>query len=254
MTHDATAVALREGPQHLMPSAAAAQLPSWVLDAHQQLTEVLFNEAQPFPCFFAPEAERRGELAYTWLSVEELDEPTRLHEALAEFLETEAFRSNRAGLAVFCQLGPQRCPEASFWSLVRHLIEHDPHGWPEGKCADPDNSDWGFHYRGTELFINAHSARHRRRRSRNAVVDLMLVVQRSSNFRDLIGMHQPSRVQLQIRKKLGEYDALPLHQSLEIPAGDPRCRAWKQFWVPDDNEPDHRRCPLSRDREGEDRS
>ena len=72
----------------------------------------------------------------------------------------------------------------------------------------------------------------------------MLVVQRSSNFQGIIGLDAPSRVQTEIRSKLKAYDDVPLHPSLDIPAGSPRCRAWKQFWVPDDDGPDTRTCPL----------
>lgn len=228
-----------------VPTVGRDVPPQWVMTSHAAFARVLFDSDRPFPCFFAPEAERRGDLAYSWLDRDEIAEPVRLHRAIGAFIADPAYRSDRAGLVVLCRLPADTSSEAAFWTLMRHLLAHDPTPWPSGACLEPDDAAWGFHYAGEELFVNAHSGAHRRRCSRSAVVDLMLVIQRSSNFADVIGRHGPSKVQLEIRKKLADYDAAPLHPSLKIPAADPQCRAWRQFWVPDDDDgPDTRTCPL----------
>ena len=127
----------------LLPSSEPSPPPSWVLDAHRRFIDVLFDSQRPFPCFFAPEAQRRGEFAYSWLNPEELDDPVRLRNALIEFLEHDRYRTDRSGLIVMCKLAG-RSAEDAFWSLLRHLVAHDETPWPDDAWPDPDDSRWGF--------------------------------------------------------------------------------------------------------------
>lgn len=72
----------------------------------------------------------------------------------------------------------------------------------------------------------------------------MMVIQRSSNFADLISAHEPTKIQQRIRQAVDEYDKIPCAPSLLLPHADPESRSWKMYALRDDNERIEGKCPL----------
>jgi len=226
------------------PNASGPGTPSWLAGAVAEFREQVGHRG--YPCVFGHQALTDRELWYTWVRA---TEPAPLVPALATFLDRTLAMEGRQSLAVFVEPMPAEVAHAEydeiFWALLRHLYEHDDRDWPVDEPTDPEQEGWQFHFHNTPFFVFGLAPTHVLRRSRNAGRSLVLMFLPKYVFDDIeVGTVTGNAARVGIRRRLAQWDAVPIHPSLgtiELMSQ----HEWNQYFVPEDEHDLHESCPLS---------
>lgn len=220
----------------------------WKLDAYKQYKAKL--RAPDYPCFFGQSGEARGEMLYTFVAQH------NLHELIINMQQfvglTGAPPYERCSLIAFFEpdssITNHTVFVARFWDILQFLHEHDRDPAVE---RTPDHPLWEFSFERCEMFVVGASPTYQRRCSRNLGPGIVLVFQPRFLFIDPITA-QPiaAPVRKRIHKRMLAYDGLPVHPDIGF-YGDLLNREWKQYALPDDNEPETGACPFHVRREGD---
>lgn len=217
----------------------------WKLDAYEQYKTKL--RAPDYPCFFGQSGEARGEMLYTFIAkgIAEgrLDEFVMNMRQFVRLIGTPEYQ--RCSLVAFSEPDPSITDHTSFvarfWQILQFLHEHD-----RDPALDraPEHPLWEFSFERSEMFVVGASPTYRRRHSRNLGPGIVLVFQPRSLFIDP-ATSQPiaAPVRQRIHKRMLAYDGMPVHPDIGF-YGDSINREWKQYALPDDNEPESGVCPF----------
>lgn len=214
---------------------------AWKLDAYAQYRARL--ETPGYPCFFGQGAEARGEMMYTFVPNANLSDLEVSLRRFVGLLSEPDYR--RASLAAFFEPDASLISHAafvdSFWRILGFLRERDRGPRTE---RDPNDPLWEFSFGGKEMFVVAASPTYQRRRSRNLGPGIALIFQPRSLFIDP-ATSQPIAfgIRHRIHARMLEYDGMPVHPDIGF-YGEPGNREWKQYALPDDNEPEMGQCPF----------
>jgi uncharacterized protein len=213
----------------------------WNTDAYEQYQARLRDPA--YPCFFGQTAEARGEMLYSFTGWSDLPEfvknmrkfvgligsPPHERSSLTAFFEPDPAIRNHV---LFVQ---------RFWHLLQFLHEHDR---KPATDRTPDHPLWEFAFEGCEMFVVGASPTYQRRRSRNLGPGMVLVFQPRILFIDPATAHPiAATVRRRVHKRMLAYDGITVHPDIGF-YGNPGNREWKQYALPDDNEPETGSCPF----------
>jgi uncharacterized protein len=213
----------------------------WKLEAYEQYHARL--RAPEYPCFFGQSGEARGEMLYTFIAAHNLHEIVTSMRRFVSLIGTP--HHERSSLVAFFEPDPSLtdhvCFIARFWQALQFLHEHDSHPATD---RTPDDPLWEFAFERCEMFVVGASPTYQRRRSRNLGPGMVLIFQPRSLFIDP-ETAQPiaAPVRRRIHKRMLAYDGMTVHPDIGF-YGDYRNREWKQYALPDDNEPETRTCPF----------
>jgi FPC/CPF motif-containing protein YcgG len=214
---------------------------SWKLEAYEQYKARL--NAPEYPCFFGQSGEARGEMLYTFIAEGGLHE---LVTNLREFVNlTGAPSHGRSSLVAFFEPDPSLTDHGSFvarfWRILQFLHDHD-----RDPVSDrtPEHPLWEFAFERCEMFVVGASPTYKQRRSRNLGPGVVLVFQPRFLFMDP-ATSQPiaASVRQRIHKRMLAYDGMTVHPDIGF-YGNAGNREWKQYALPDDNEPEAGACPF----------
>jgi FPC/CPF motif-containing protein YcgG len=234
---------------------AADGVSPWARAAYQELIAKVADPA--FPCTFGTTALRKGDVLVS--VIESTDEPIvvdRLTEVLTEYADfirqQPIVKASMMPLAVLMPPPPSwRTVEDYFrnsWRLLQIVHERDPAAWPERVPTDPDDPRWSFCFGGVPFFVNFKTPMHSRRRSRRTSHSYLWLVQARDGFDTVAGDSPQGRnARRIIREKLAAYDGIPIYSELAH-YGSSANREWKQYFVPDGDEPITQTCPFRADR------
>jgi len=171
-----------------------------------------------------------------------------IHEYLDRLAGLTKAESSFALLVLF--IDPRSLPAGlpahheAVWDLLQFLHEEDAAPWAPGVSTDPDHPLWSFCLGGSPLFVNISSPAHLKRKSRNLGSALTLVIQLREGF-DLVAPDTRTgrRVRGMIRERIEAFDQSPIYAELGY-FKDPRNREWKQYGIPDGEQPQMTRCPF----------
>jgi uncharacterized protein len=214
---------------------------SWKLDAYEQYKAKL--RAPDYPCFFGQSGESRGETLYTFIAARCLDELVTNMQQFVNLIGTPNYE--RSSLIAFFEPDPSITNHsffvARFWQVLQFLHEHDCDPATE---RTPSHPLWEFSFQRCEMFVVGASPTYRRRRSRNLGPGIVLVFQPRSLFIDP-ATSQPigAPIRQRIHKRMQAYDGMSVHPDIGF-YGDAINREWKQYALPDDNEPVSGACPF----------
>ena len=214
---------------------------NWKLDAYEHYRARL--RAPEYPCFFGQSGEARGEMLYTFITASNLLEMVTNMRRFVTLIGTP--HHARSSMVAFFEPDPSMADHTSFvnhfWQVLQLLHEHDRHPAPE---TTPDDPLWEFAFEGCEMFVVGASPTYQRRRSRNLGPGMVLIFQPRSLFVDP-ATSQPiaATVRQRIHKRILSYDGMAVHPDIGF-YGDNRNREWKQYALPDDNEPEIGACPF----------
>ncbi|HTQ80106.1 MAG TPA: YqcI/YcgG family protein, partial [Thermoanaerobaculia bacterium] len=235
---------------------AEGGLPGWAREAYDTFKVKVLSVR--FPCTFGTVAQQRGTLLYAFSpSLTGGADRRHIQELLGEYHgRLPALSPEEAAFTLLVLfVDPRSLPtdlaahHQAVWDLLQFLHDEDPVPWAPGVATDPDNPLWSFCLAGAPLFVNISSPAHRQRRSRHLGSALTLVIQLRESF-DLLAPDTPTgrRVRGTIRDRIEAFDGLPPYPELGY-YKDPRNREWKQYGIPDGDEPPPARCPFqTRDR------
>jgi len=226
----------------------SVSVPAWFAGSHAAFIERL--EAEGYPCVFGQQAERRGELYYTFVeTTDEGPDLTYLPSTLGTFLDLAEQRpGTRHNLAaIFAPHDPPASHEAyetCFWRTLRFLHEHDTASWPADAPTDPADSRWEFAFAGRQIFVFGGAPSYRRRRSRNLGPGLVMLFQPRHVFAGLDG-RTPAGLEARrlIRRRMLTWDGVAPHPDLDV-FGEPSNHEWKQYFLSDSDARTAGSCPL----------
>jgi FPC/CPF motif-containing protein YcgG len=230
---------------------AADGVSPWARAAYQELYAKVADSA--FPCTFGTVALRKGDVLVS--TIESSDESVVvdcLTEVLAEYADfvrrQPIVKASMMPLAVFIlpPAGWQTVEDyfRNSWRLLQTVHERDPAPWPERVPTDPDDPRWSFCFGGVPLFVNFKTPMHLRRRSRRTTTSYLWLVQARDGFDTVAGDSPQGRnARRIIREKLVAYDGIPIYSELAH-YGSAANREWKQYFVPDGDEPIEQACPF----------
>ena len=213
----------------------------WETEAYAQYCDKL--SAPRYPCFFGQTAEARAEMLYTFVP---RSTPGELLRNVATFVDLIGKPAHqRASLAAFFEPDPTLTSHAEFvrrfWTALQYLHDHDPRS---RHSPTPDDPLWEFSFADCEMFVVGTSPTYRKRSSRNLGPGMVLIFQPRHLFLDP-ATSQPiaQEVRHRIHKRMLAYDGMTVHPDIGF-YGEPRNREWKQYALPDDNEPEAGVCPF----------
>lgn len=215
-------------------------LDHWKVKAYEHYLEKV--RTPDYPCFFGQGAEIRGEMLYCFSCRENHDELALNLTTFVNLIAAAPYE--RSSLAAFFEpdsaLSDHESFVARFWSVLQILHEHDAH--PSGRTTD--DPLWEFSFERCEMFVVGASPTYLRRRSRNLGPGMVLVFQPRSLFIDP-ATSEPiaAAVRQRLHRRMLAYDGLPLHPDIGF-YGQSTNREWKQYALPDDNEPLAGGCPF----------
>ncbi len=213
----------------------------WKLTAYEQYREKLL--ASNYPCFFGQTGELRGEMIYTFVAMNSLDDAVtnmRQFVSLRGRVEYE-----RCSLVAFFEPDQSLTHHPAFvdrfWRILQFLHEHDRHPAIE---KSPDHPLWEFSFEGHQMFVVGASPTFRQRRSRNLGRGIVLIFQPRNLFIDPETSEPIApEVRHRIHKRMLAYDSMPVHPDIGF-YGQAGNREWKQYALPDDNSPEQGCCPF----------
>jgi uncharacterized protein len=213
----------------------------WKLDAYEQYRARL--RAPEYPCFFGQSAEARGEMLYTFIAWSSLHEIVTSMRQFVALIGTPPYE--RASLVAFFEPDSTITDHSSFterfWQVLQFLHEHDRD--PSTERA-PDHPLWEFGFEGCDMFVVGASPTYLRRHSRNLGPGLVLVCQPRSLFIDPATSEPIApAIRQRIHKRMLAYDGMTVHPDIGF-YGNLGNREWKQYALPDDNQPETGTCPF----------
>jgi uncharacterized protein len=213
----------------------------WKLDAYEQYIAKL--HAPEYPCFFGQGGEARGEMLYTFIAQNRLDEMVTNMRQFVRLIGTAPHV--RSSLVAFFEpdrsIADHMSFTARFWHVLQFLHEHDR---DPATTRTPEHPLWEFAFERCEMFVVGASPTYQRRRSRNLGPGMVLVFQPRSLFIDP-ATSQPiaASVRQRIHKRMLAFDGMTLHPDIGF-YGNLSNREWKQYALPDDNQPETGTCPF----------
>ncbi len=221
-------------------------VPAWVPRAYAHYRETILDPG--FPCYFGTKAEERDRMRFTYASDDDRD---HLPDVLRAFVQhSRAHPKHRSVLIVFFEPDGRRRTlaedEQRFWELLDWLHARDPEPWPDDVPIDTSSPHWEYCFAGDPMFVFPCIPAYRMRRSRRMGPYYMVCFQPRRVF---YGVEQGTpggeRARKRIWEKVRSWDPVEPHPELEHMAyGDLEMREWKQYVLPDDNEPLPQNCPF----------
>lgn len=244
----------------LLSQEDLANLPAKFRWGHSAISHILSkfdNEAGPrtaFPCIFARNAVKRGDLRFLLIPYELENSRYELN-LLASGLRTYIdqididaldVNHNRSLLVLFEPVATLTTTDQFkqiFIEAMQYLLDEDRRPWPSHVSKDPTHRTWTMCFHGCELFVNVSHPAHVLRRSRNIGEGMALVINPRKIFD--VAAHanqQGSAITARIRQNIDVYDDVT-HSGLlgSYVLGEAQ---WQQYMIPDNNEDAPLECPL----------
>jgi FPC/CPF motif-containing protein YcgG len=230
-----TSRVLHQGTLGISPKA------DWKLEAYEQYKAKL--DAHDYPCFFGQSGEARREMLYAFIPHHSLSEMLTSMQHFVHLIATPDYK--RCSLVAFFQPDASITTHSSFvarfWHVLQYLHDHDA---DPSTHRTPDHPLWEFSFQRNVMFVVGTSPTYRQRRSRNLGPGIVLIFQPRSLFIDPT-TSKPIAVPVRksIHKRMLAYDGMPVHPDIGF-YGEPNNREWKQYALPDDNQPETGTCPF----------
>jgi uncharacterized protein len=217
-------------------------VPTWFREEYSYWEQVVSQKS--FPCHFGTNAEKKGQLRYTYIEDHDL---SQLPYILRDFMHlSRENKKNRHALVVFVQ--PEE-PEQTFeyydkyfWDILKYLHSKDEKEWNKEIPEDPENPHWEFCFDGDPIFISANMPAYKNRTTRDLGKSLILIFQPRWIFADIshdsVGGQRAINL---IRNRVEEIEELPIHPDL---GGYGEKLEWKQYVITDDNNTRKGKCPF----------
>jgi amino acid adenylation domain-containing protein/non-ribosomal peptide synthase protein (TIGR01720 family) len=218
--------------------------PAWLAASYRLFRSHVMDSA--YPCFFGTQAERAGEMFYSYVSSQDL---AHLPGTMATFIElSSALKHEKNNFALFFEPEPAALDHDEyrtlFWRTLQLLHDNDTAPASGEETLDPSSPSWEFAFNGQQLFVVGCAPSYRRRRSRNLGPGMVMLFQPRTVFVDAVTKRAIGpQARAEVRGRLVVWDGVPHHPDLGV-YGDPENREWKQYFLPDDQEAVMGVCPF----------
>ncbi len=227
--------------------AGRAERSRWGSDALAALKALIGRLEPRFPCIYGARALRSGALSYTLVGGTDADALDELAVDLEHYLASIQHRPDLTSLlAIFPPEDPPFGLDVyrrRFWKVLGELHERDTCAWPAEIPTDPEDGRWEFCFGGEPIFVFASCPAYEQRRSRRTD-NFMIAFQPRYMFERLVEKRsQLEKALTLIRKRVVAFDDVPPHPAMGLYGEDGNVE-WRQYMLPDTNEPIVGRCPM----------
>lgn len=227
-----------------------SEVPRWARAGYHALCRALESREPGFPCIYGVRTYHENGLRFVFIG----DDTTgagleELGQALAEYATTCREIGHFTTLAAFFPPGSGELATLEgyrhrYWRILQWLVEHDPAPWPEHVPDDPSDPDWEFCFGGLPMFVPANLPIYVKRRSRSNPC-FSILFQPRFVFDELIAAPRKlAAARHVIRTRALAFDDVPVHPTIGV-FGEPDNLEWRQYVLPDSNEPVLGQCPLN---------
>ena len=118
------------------------ELPAWLTPSYLNFRDQVTDSA--YPCFFGTQAERNGEMFYSFVAESDL---VPLPSTMTTFLaQSAAHAAEKNNFALFFEPDPEPLTHedyrAAFWRTLQYLHDHDPLPSSDPEALDPSLPAW----------------------------------------------------------------------------------------------------------------
>jgi len=218
-------------------------LPTWLASSYMTLRESVMDAG--YPCYFGTLAERRAEMFYSYVEGKNIETLPETMRTFARLSVQPRYQKNN--IAIFFEPDAEPLDHATyhahFWHALQYLHGHDT---DPSVLLQPDPADeaWEFTFASVQMFVVCACPSFRLRRSRNLGPGMVLLFQPRSVFVDKVTNRViGAQARNEVRRRLTIWDEVSAHPDLGF-YGDPGNLEWKQYFLPDDNQPIEGKCPF----------
>lgn len=214
----------------------------WKQDAFETFAAKIADQDQPFPCIPAIIGQQLNHFRYGFVS--NLSNDTAVNQ-LADLLEaySKCYREigSYTSLIIFYEPYREMAEkvkindyEELFWAQLNRLAELDPLAWPKHIPQDPNHLLWEFCFHGEPYFMYCATPAHIQRNSRYCPYFMLAITPRSALERFFSSEKNAVKIKASIRKRLENYDSIPIHPALNT-YGNEDNYEWMQYFIRDDD-------------------
>jgi FPC/CPF motif-containing protein YcgG len=210
-------------------------LKPWSQEAFKAFRDKMTDRVHPFPCIPAAMGFHFNHLRYAF--IEEIEKVSSVS-ILASTLKTYGAISKSCGaytsLIVFIK---SSCTytieeyEQLFWKVLAAVCELDEN--PGHLIQNPHHPAWEFCFHHEPYFVYCATPAHQKRKSRSFPYMMLAITPRwvLKHFHETYA--NTDLMKSRIRKRLGDYDDVPVHPELKWYGGEDNYE-WKQYFLRDD--------------------
>ncbi|MEK4229821.1 YqcI/YcgG family protein [Solibacillus sp. FSL H8-0538] len=227
-------------------------LPLWQQIAYKSFSSIIADDENTYPCVPARQGFLKDQLKFCFVgNPREVSSIKNLAESLRDYGKCSRDAGKNTSFAVFFETPEDMFTDYTvedyrklFWSVLNQVTSFDDKEWPKAIPSDPSHHKWEFCFDGEPYFVFCATPAHKLRKSRH-FPSLLVAFQPRWVFQELNNSTVYGRkMKTLIRKRIGEYDAIPSHPDLKW-YGQEDNQEWKQYFLSDDAS-SASKCPFLR--------
>ncbi|NRD79633.1 YqcI/YcgG family protein [Bacillus sp. BRMEA1] len=218
------------------------ELELWKLEAFELFEAKLADQKHPFPCIPAIIGQRLNHFRYGFVS-NPYEDAAALGLAMLLNEYSLCFKEigNYTSLIIFFEPFEVQSEnlnvedyETLFWDQLNRIAELDSSKWPFQIPEDPREPLWEFCFQGEAYFMYCATPAHQYRNSRHFPYFILAITPRWALERFYETEKNSLKIKENIRKRLENYDSIPIHPALNT-YGQQDNYEWKQYFLRDDD-------------------
>lgn len=217
-------------------------LEKWKRDAIEQFEGKMADKDKPFPCIPATKGHQQNRFRYGFVSnLYDTASAKELASLLLEYTRCCREIGTYTSLIIFYEPFPELTEQTNinlyeqlFWTQLIQLNEMDSIEWPIHIPLDPSDPLWEFCFHGEQYFMYSATPSHKNRQSRHFPYFMLAITPRWVLEEVNKNQSMASKIKANIRKRLLDYDSIPIHPDLNS-YGQEDNFEWKQYFLHDDD-------------------
>ncbi|OCA84066.1 hypothetical protein A8F94_15170 [Bacillus sp. FJAT-27225] len=217
-----------------------SEVDAWKKDAVATFSAKMQDRTKPFPCIPATMGHQLDHFRYGFLPAPlDATAVSELARALEEYSTYYKELGSYTSLVLFYKKNHKELLtveeyERIFWDQLSRSSLLDKKEWPEHIPQDPENTLWEFCFHDEQYFVYCGTPAHKNRQSRHFPYMMLAITPRSVLVEFNKTPDRASKIKLNIRKRLSNYDTAPIHPDLNM-YGNEDNYEWKQYFLRDDD-------------------
>ncbi|XJZ26128.1 YqcI/YcgG family protein [Bacillota bacterium Lsc_1132] len=216
-------------------------LDPWKKDAFEKFEAKISDKHKSFPCIPATLGLQLNHFRYGFVkNPYDASSSTELAQLLEAYSNNYREIGAYTSLIIFYESSQDLLNlsveqfEQIFWSQLSRICEMDDIKWPSHIPQDPHDPLWEFCFHGEQYFMYCATPSHKNRMSRYFPYLMLAVTPRWVLEQFNAFAPRTSKIKANIRKRLAEYDSIPIHPDLKT-YGQKDNYEWKQYFLHDDD-------------------
>ncbi|MFC4560056.1 YqcI/YcgG family protein [Virgibacillus kekensis] len=229
------------------------QLDHWEKKILDQFVKKVTDKNKPFPCIPATIGVSLNQMRFGFVGgPKEQSTVEELAGLLRQYTDIARELGKYTSLIIFYKPLDEKNYtveeyEELFWQQLNGLAAVDESDWPADIPYNPSEPLWEFCFTGERYFMYCASPAHVKRRSRHFQTMMLAITPRWAFKEFFESIPHADKIKKKIRKRLGNYDVVPIHPSLKVYGKNDNFE-WEQYFLRDDHT-SLKECPFHKFRD-----